>query len=158
MAAITTIVAIGSLALGVNAALENKKAQKAQGRIRDEQQAQNKAQQLKEKRNQIREERVKRARLMQASENTGVADSSGEAGAVGSISSQLGSNLGFNQGAIQASERISAFSQQAADATGNAQLSSALSQAAPVIGGMAESIFKTDPDPLGTFIKQKGIT
>ena len=150
MAAITTVVAVASLALGVNAALENKQAGKAQKRARNEQQAQNRAQQMQERSNQIREERIKRARIMQASENTGTAGSSGEAGALGGMATQLGSNIGFNQGAIRAGEQISIFSQQAADSASNAQMSSFLSQAAPTIAGVGQSIFKATPDTFET--------
>lgn len=83
---------------------------------RNEQKALNKAQQAREARNQIREGRVARGRILQSGVNSGVAGGSGVAGATGSVASQIGSNLGFNQGAIRSGENISLFQQQAADA------------------------------------------
>jgi hypothetical protein len=44
-----------------------------------------------------------------------VSGSSGEAGASGGLSTQLGSNIGFNLGQQQASSNISAAGQNAAD-------------------------------------------
>lgn len=83
--------------------------------------AQNAADAAKERRQQIREERVRRARVIQASINTGVADSSGELGAVGALSTNLNSNIGSNLGKMQTAENISIFNQGAADAQGNIQ-------------------------------------
>jgi len=131
-------VSVGATVLGMS---QNAKAAKAQKKAREEQQAQNKAQQMQERRQQIREERIKRARIMQSAENTGTAGSSGEIGAIGGMSTQLGSNLGANQSAIRAGEQISLFSQQAADASSNAQMFSLISQTAPTIASFGQSIF-----------------
>jgi hypothetical protein len=81
-----------------------------------EQRAGSAAQAALERRNQIREQRIKSARVEQASMNTGVAGSSGEIGAESSMSTQLASNVAFNIGAVQRGSNISMFNQQAADA------------------------------------------
>lgn len=121
----TTAAVIGAV-IGVAGAVQSseaqsqanrqaKKSQKAQEQAGYEQKALQAQQAAQEKRAQIREERVKRAKVLQASENTGVAGSSGEAGAIGSLSTNLASNLGFNKGQIDGAGRISALNQQASD-------------------------------------------
>lgn len=68
-----------------------------------------------ERRQQIREERIKAARIMQAGENSGTAGSSTESGALGGLSTQLGTNLGYNAGQVASAGRQSANAQEAAD-------------------------------------------
>jgi hypothetical protein len=68
-----------------------------------------------ERRQQIRDERIKQARIMQAGENSGTAGSSGEAGALGSLATQLDTNIGFNLGSIASAGRQSANAQDAAN-------------------------------------------
>lgn len=101
---------------------------RAQEKAASEQKASNAAEAAKERRQQVREERVRRARIMQSSENTGVAGGSGEAGALGSLSTNLSSNIGFNLGALQRAGNISDFNQQAADAGNRAQTAGELGQ------------------------------
>jgi hypothetical protein len=96
-------------------------ALKEQKKSQDEQRAVNQAQAAQERRSQIREERVRRARIMQSSQNTGVADSSGESGAISGLSTQLGTNIGMNLGAGNAARNISRFNQNAADFEMSAQ-------------------------------------
>jgi cell division protein FtsL len=126
MAAITTIIAVAALATAgaaaysgyqsrkdmkeanQNAAAEQRKAQGEQRALKFQEQAQ-------ERRNQIREERVRRAKILQASENTGVGDSSGAYGAVDGLSTQLNNNLGINAGRAVAGDRIGGYMQNAAD-------------------------------------------
>lgn len=74
-----------------------------------------------ERRAQLREERIRRARLLQSSENTGVTSSSGALGGVGNLSTQLGSNLGFNLGQQQKASNITNYNQSAADFLSSAQ-------------------------------------
>ena len=99
----------------------------AQSRAQGEQKAQAASKAAVERRQQIREERVKQARVMQAGENTGVAGGSGEAGALGSLATQLDTNLGLNAGAIASAGRQSGYLQQAADA--NFQMQDAMNKA-----------------------------
>lgn len=138
MAALTTIVAVAALAVaGASAVAANqgrKDAAGAQGRAEREGRAQKQAEAANERRRQIREERVRRARIVQASENTGTGQSSGEVGVLGGMATQLGSNLGFNAGTIMRANNISTFGQQAFDAN----QSTAKAQAT---GAIASSIF-----------------
>lgn len=132
-----------------NAAIEQKK-------IRNEQRAQNEAQAAQERRKQLREERIRRARIVSSSQAAGTVGSSGEAGALGSLATQLSSNLGANLAAINSAADISLFSQNAANfmsvadqANSNAQMAGQISslafQAAPVLS-KAGSLFST-PKP-----------
>jgi len=107
------------------------RSQDAQRKIAEVQRASNAEEAAKERRQQIREERVRRARVIQSSVNTGTNASSGEEGALGSLSTQLGSNIGFNLGKQMFGTEISIFSQQDANARGdlnNAQLQAQLGQ------------------------------
>ena len=86
-----------------------------QDQIRAEQKAAQMGQAANEQRQQIREERVRRARIMQSAENTGSAESSGELGAIGVLSTNLSSNLGFNAGSVARGNRVSGLAQDAAN-------------------------------------------
>lgn len=152
MAAITTIIAAAALATAAvsaysgyrsrqdmkeasnNAAEENRKAKAEQTALKFQEQAQ-------ERRNQIREERVRRAKILQASENTGVGDSSGAYGAVDSLSTQLNNNLGVNNGRAAAGSRISGYLQNAADFNTAAQNASFSAQNADSLFSLSASIF-----------------
>lgn len=123
---IETIVSVAGLAFSAYSTMQQQDAQdearaqqeqaNAENRkAREEQKAAQAAQSAAERRQQLREERVKRARLIQSSANSGVAMSSGEAGASGSLATQLGTNIGFNLGQQQAASNISAAGQNAAD-------------------------------------------
>lgn len=100
---------------------EQRLARNEQEKAQQEQKAVNQAQAAQERRAQIREERIRRARIMQSSVNTGTVGSSGEAGALSSLSTQLGTNVGMNLGQINAANNISAFNQRAADFEMSAQ-------------------------------------
>lgn len=86
-----------------------------QDQIRAEQKAALAGKAAQEQRQQIREERVRRARVMQSAENTGTTDSSGELGALGVLSTNLSTNLGFNAGEIARGARVSGLAQDAAN-------------------------------------------
>jgi hypothetical protein len=154
MAAVSTIIAGAALATTVYSVSEQskqaKKSARAQENLQNEERARNTGQQIAERRQQIREERVKRARVMQASQNTGVAGGSGEAGALSSLSTQLGSNVGFNQSMIQSGERMSIFAQQAATAQYKGQQAALLGSFANSAASFSGSIFGTTPQPTNT--------
>lgn len=135
---IASIVAITATAASVQ---QQGKAAKAQKKIQNEEKARNTAQQMAERRQQVREERIKRARVMQASENTGTAGSSGELGAVSSIGTQIGANLGFNQSMIESGNRISGYAQQVANAQSNASVFNSIAGMSSNVG----SIFGSSP-------------
>lgn len=100
---------------------EQRLARREQEKAQQEQKAVNQAQAAQERRAQIREERIRRARITQASINTGTAGSSGELGSIGNLATQLNTNIGMNLGAINASNNISQFNQNAADFEASAQ-------------------------------------
>lgn len=117
-----------------NATEEQKKA-------RAEQEAMQAAQAAEERRRQIREARIKRAQVLQASANTGTSASSGEAGATGGISTQLGSNIGFNLGMINSAQNISAFNQATQDFLSSTQNSVNQANTWGQVGNLGLSIF-----------------
>lgn len=152
MAAISTIIAAVSLVSGFVSAQNQADAQDEarrnqenanaeQRKARDEQKAAQAAQSAAERRTQIREERVKRARLLQSSANTGVTGSSGEAGAAGGLSTQLGTNIGFNLGQQQAASNISAAGQNAADFLSSANSNIVEANQWGQVAGLSMNIF-----------------
>lgn len=152
MAAITAIVAYSALGLGAVSAYsgyqgrkEAAAAYKAQAqeesKARNEQKALNYQQQAQERRAQIREERVRRAKILQSAENGGAAGSSGEAGAIGSLSTQLNANLGLNLGRQQAANTIGGYMQNAANFGTAAMSASASAQNADSLFNLSTSAF-----------------
>ncbi len=154
LAAITAGTSVTSAAYGIS---QNIRQRKAQEQAKNVQKANNFQAQMEERRKQVREERIRRARIVQASENTGVQGSSGEAGALGGMSTQLGVNIGSNLSRIALGNEQTDLLQSAANAGSNAQIASFIGQVAPTGVNLANSIFSPDPDPLGTFMKQKRI-
>ena len=90
------------------AAGERKKA----GRIGRAQQA---AVEARTTRQQIREERVKRAQILAAAENTGVAGASSEAGSLSAMRTSVGSNIAFRNEQTAYADAQSKKLQNAAD-------------------------------------------
>lgn len=147
MAALTTAALFG-LAAGATAysVQKSENAEDAQYEAANEQkkairsqQSQNEAQAAQERRRQIREERIRRARILATSSASGTVASSGEIGAIGSLSTQLSSNIGFNKGAINTANDISLFNQRASDFTSEANKLGAESQMWGQIGSLAMS-------------------
>ena len=126
--------------------------------IRAEQKAAQAGKAAQEQRQQIRDERVRRARIMQSAENSGSGESSGELGALGVLSTNLSTNLGFNAGEVSRGGRISGLAQDAANL--NYEMQSDLSRASNMgtLAGYGASIFQAgggfgktvSPSPPGT--------
>ena len=144
--------AIGSLVLGTVSLVKGEEARNEarssqersrgeQQKIQGEQKAQNAAQAAQERRTQVREERVRRARVLQSSEGTGVEGSSGEFGAIGALSTNLSSNIGSNLGRISASDRTSTYAQNSANFMSDAQNSMFDAQQADKLFSLSTSIF-----------------
>lgn len=162
VAAVVAVIGTGySITEQEKAKDKQKDAVQEQRKARNEQKAQNEAQAAQERRKQLREERIRRAKILSTSQAAGVTGSSGEAGALGGLSTQLSSNLGTNLGALNSAADISLFSQNAANfssaadqANANAQMAGQVSslafQAAPVLS-KANSLFSapkpTTPTP-----------
>lgn len=152
--ATTTWIAIAGLAVAAtgtyvgiearkDAAKANALAAAEQRKAKSEEKALNFQAQAAEKRQQIREERVRRARLLQASENSGLAGSSGEVGAVGGMNTMLQANLGMNRATAEAGSRIGGYLQNAADFHLAAQKAASKAQDGDAYAGLGMSIFSS---------------
>ena len=108
---LSLVVAAGGVQQSVQARSEAKKASNLQAR-RSELQRQ------RQIRQQIRQARAQRAQILNVAAQTGVAGSSAEAGALGSIATQRASNVGFIQQTGDLSQGIAAASQSSANAAG----------------------------------------
>lgn len=140
MAAVSSIIAAAALAATAAAGYEQrqqaKKAAKEQKEARAIAGAEQSAQQMEGRRQQLREERVRRAQILQASENTGVTASSGALGSVSALGTSTGANVASLSRQANSATGISAASQRAA----NADLRG---QEAAAIGGITSSVFGT---------------
>lgn len=149
----STVLAIASAVTAVVGTAASIQAQKrAAGNARDaaakadlaagEQKAALAQQAADERRQQIREERVKRARVLQASENTGASDSSGEIGALGGLSTNLSTNIGVNAGGVARGARLGQINQGIANDNFAMQSNLGAAKNAAALTGMAGSIFQ----------------
>lgn len=117
--ATSTVIAAAALATTAVATYQQAKARGDAADAREEAQeisgAQQQVSQRRATRQQVREERIRRARIMQASENTGVAASSSQFGATAALGTLAASNRAAGQGATRASQGISRANQSALD-------------------------------------------
>lgn len=134
------VAAAASAAGGMMQASAAKKAAKQQAAAAREAAAERKeasavqtaTQRLQDRENRrqaIREERVKRARLLQSSENTGVGGSSGALGAAGALNTSLGQAVAFGRGQESGAMGIGAANQRAIDADTRGRMAQARGQA-----------------------------
>lgn len=148
-------ISAGTTAVGtVYSISQNQSARSEQRKIAATQNASNRQAQAEEQRQRVREERVKRARLLQAGEAAGTTSSSGELGALGSLSTQLQSNTGSNLGKVNNALSISSSQQNVENSKNNAQLGNFLVGAVNTGVDMSGSIFKqptNSSDPLDYF-------
>ena len=119
--ALTAVSSVATIQQQRAANKANKKAAKEQEKARQDQRALQHQMRGEERREQIRAERIRRAQIEQAAENTGTAGSSGEFGAVSSVSSQFGANMGSIFGQQMHGDNITRHTQSAADYMGQAQ-------------------------------------
>ena len=147
LAAIGLAVSAGGAVMQASAQSDAKKAQRnaaeEQRKVRAEEKAQLAAKAANERRQQIREERVRRAQVIQSSENTGVSGSSGEMGATANLATQLGANIGYNVGAIASANKATQYAQNSADFLGSAQNSMSRANTWGSVGGLGTSIFSS---------------
>ena len=122
--ATSTILAIASLVVAAGSAYvsykQNQQAAREQRKARAVSTAESAAKQQQDIRMQVRQERIKRAQIIQASQNTGVSLSSGSLGGQGALSTQIGGNIGQISRESNSNQAISQFGQSAADASGRA--------------------------------------
>lgn len=146
MAEVAAIIAITGAAVGtavsVDAANKSASAQKERNKVAN---ATQKAEDARNIRQQVREERIRRAEILQASENTGASGSSAESGAVSSLSVQVAENKARVSGQQIAAAGIGRANQDIADAQVQSQLGQGLTeiglQAFSEAGGF-DSLFK----------------
>lgn len=152
MAAVTSVVAIAGLALAAGgmamsysaqrrAKSQQEKAAREAEAAQREQSAQRASERAAEQRQQYRQERIRRGQILQAAENTGTAESSGEMGALSSLATQLADNTGQNTAAYQRGQRISVFSQNAANYQGQAQASMGRARMFDQLSSIGQSIY-----------------
>tara|TARA_Y100001973_G_scaffold106665_1_gene186296 strand:+ start:17081 stop:17608 length:528 start_codon:yes stop_codon:yes gene_type:complete len=127
-----TIIAAASLAttaaagyMQYQAASDAADAREEAGKISG---AQQQIQQRRGTRQAIREERIRRARIMQAAESTGVGGSSGQFGSTAALSTLTGTNVANQRGQAAAARGIGAANQRAADAQSTGQMWGAIGQ------------------------------
>lgn len=125
--AIATVGTGYSIYNGERASKENRKAQELQRQA-------NQITEARTKRDSIRQARMAYAKAQQSAENQGVAVSSSSQGGLGSIQSQLGSNLSFL-------DQISTINDQASAALGRAATFEQRSRTADAVAGLGFSAF-----------------
>lgn len=153
MAAISTMIAVGGLAVaGAGAYVANKNAEAqvaAQNEALAYQQKQNDLTAARQRRDAIRQARIARANATNSAATQGVLDSSGSIGGVGSISSQLKDNISFldqwNQYSdlgSQALGRANVYGQRAQMAQTVSGLGMTVFGNSDILGGLASKVFK----------------
>lgn len=90
--------------------------------------AQQQIQQRRSTRQSIRENRIRRARIMQSAENTGVSGSSSQFGSTAALGTLAGANVAASRGAARASQGISSANQAQANAATKGQMWGAIGQ------------------------------
>ena len=145
------IVSMASTAYSIS---ENRQAAKKQQEAQDISTAQQKSVDLANRRKQIREERIRRAQIEQAASNQGAGGSSGEAGAISALGSQVGSNIAsISQGQVAATgisnamSRAASATQRSQVAQGVASLSGTIFQASGGFGSIFGGESGVNPPP-----------
>ena len=113
--AIGAAIAAASVATGVMQLGQAKKAASARREANQISNAQQQNEAAASRRKAVREARIRRAMILQNSENTGVAESSGALGAQGVIGTNLGSQNAQAAGQTRAITGINAANQRAAN-------------------------------------------
>lgn len=138
MAAVSTIVAVAAVAVAGYSAYQSSQAAKDAAKDRKQAsqvgQAEQAAQRNQNRRQQLREERVRRAQIIQGSQNTGVSQSSGQLGATSALGTLISSNVASQSRQQNSSNAISSWMQSAAD-------NDLASQQWAGIGNVAGSVF-----------------
>jgi len=123
MAITSAIVAVTGIAISAEAASKARKATKERGEVQSAEQRNRDAAALRQ---QAREERIKRARILQASEEAGTGGASREIGAVSALRTQVSANVGRIAGGQRTAAGISDLNQDIASAQAQQQLGAGL--------------------------------
>ena len=140
----------GGAALGysINQADKAASAQRAAAATQQRMQQQTATRQ---RRSAIRANLMRRQSMLSTARALGAAGSSAVGGGISSLSSQLGANLGFSSMMSGLGQQYSAFTQQAADFTGQSQLFGQIGQmllGAPTFGGTTAAPTPTSSAPV----------
>lgn len=145
IAGVAAAAAVGGLATSVIGQAQARRSAEANRRAQEgaqsEQRAANAQAAAEDRRRQVREERVRRARIIQSSVNTGTTSSSGEAGALGALSTGLSQGLGASVGGEARAGRIGGFLQDAASASAGIQRGQQRTALGNQIYGIGSTIF-----------------
>lgn len=106
--------AVGLVSTGVSVNAANKSAA-AQKEAQNIQLGQSQVQARENRRQLLREERIRRARILQGSENAGGSGSSGEIGSLGAINTNVSGQIAASAGESKANTGINFQSQKALD-------------------------------------------
>lgn len=132
MAATSTIIAAAALTATAVSGYQQYQAASDAADAREEageiSGAQQQIQQRRSTRQAIREERIRRARIMQASQNTGVGGSSSQFGSTAALSTLTGSNVANQRGGALAAQGITAANQRVSDAQSSGAMWGAIGQ------------------------------
>lgn len=153
MAATSTIVAVVGAVVAGATAYESRQEQKAAAKKQKEagkvSQAEKAAQQTAQTRQQIREERIRRAQILQQSQNTGVAGSSGAIGSTGALQTSVGSNVAAASRQANSYAAIGNLQQGAADNMARAgeitAIGSMIGAGVQIGGAYAQNLFSATP-------------
>lgn len=160
--ATSTIIAIAAVAVAAGTAYVSAEnaadARDAQKKAQQVSKAEADAARQSQIRQQVRQERVKRAQILQASENTGVSMSSGALGASSVLGTQTDSNVGSINRAANSATVAGNFLQDAADSQAKAANWQAASSVASSAAGFAFNQGGTQADFNKLFGPPKGTT
>jgi hypothetical protein len=149
MAVAAVASAVTSVVSGNQSRAAARHANDLQEQAANEQRAGNAQQEAAAARDQYRQDRIRRARIMQSADNSGVQNGSGEIGALGSLQTQYSSNQGMMQGNYDRGVRIGNDMSEANQTLFDAQ------QKAGQMQGLS-TIFQTVGSLAGTFYGASG--
>lgn len=153
VAGTTTAIVNGNKARA-DARAANQKAEQAA----NETKAQNAQDKANAARAQYREERVKRARIINSATNTGTQDSSGELGALGTLSTAFSVNQGAIEGGYQRGQTIGGLQQDAANSLFAANQSQGKASQGQQLAGLGASLFSFGLGQMKASAKVAGTT
>lgn len=156
-----TAALIGGLAVSVVAGYKQYEAQKdivsAQDDAAEEAQNRQVNQDRDQRRQELRQERIRRAQIMQASENQGTSGSSSESSAVSNLAANVSISQGQRAGGQAAAGAVSDSNQRAANASAGAQQWGMIGQVGNKVAasqGGAYSLFNSMNGPKGNTASQ----
>lgn len=134
--------AVGLVSTAASTSAANKSAA-AQKQAQNIQLAESQNAAKEDKRQLLREERIRRARIMQGSYNSGAAGSSGEIGALGAMTTNVDGKIANSEATSKANIGVNKFNQQAMDYDNKAREALAWGEVFQSAAGSAASAFNS---------------